>query len=142
MLVTKQLTVTMDIRSMEKKYYGSQWLLSTVCLMVTIKFAAAIDFHSMEKILQKSMATVNCLITNILQNIFFCAQYKKETHSGLEQVEDANDDNIFNFRQVINRFKRSPFPVCADLHTYTIWTSWAVELSSLILMEKLLFLII
>ncbi len=39
------------------------------------------------KILQKSMATVSCLVTNILQNISFYAQQKKETHTGLEQVE-------------------------------------------------------
>jgi len=39
------------------------------------------DFHSMEekKILQKSMASVNCLGTDILQNIFFYVQQKKET---------------------------------------------------------------
>ncbi len=30
-------------------------------------------------------ATVNCLVTNILQNIFFCVQQKNETHSDLEQ---------------------------------------------------------
>ncbi len=28
---------------------------------------------------------VNCLITNILQNIFFCVQQKKETHTGLKR---------------------------------------------------------
>ncbi len=33
------------------------------------------------------MATSNCLLTNILQNIFFCVQQLKETHTGLEQVE-------------------------------------------------------
>ncbi len=33
------------------------------------------------------MATINCLITNILQNIFFFVQQNKETHTGLEQVE-------------------------------------------------------
>ncbi len=33
------------------------------------------------------MVTVNCLVTNILQNIFFCFQQKKETQTGLEQVE-------------------------------------------------------
>ncbi len=35
------------------------------------------------------MATINCLITNILQNtcIFFCVQQKKETHTGLEQLK-------------------------------------------------------
>ncbi len=39
-----------------------------------------IDFHSMEKTVWKSMATVNCFITNILQK-------KKETHTGLEQLD-------------------------------------------------------
>ncbi len=34
------------------------------------------------------MATVNCFVTNILQNIFFCVQQKKETHTGFEQLED------------------------------------------------------
>ncbi len=33
------------------------------------------------------MAIVNCLFTNILENIFFCSQQKKETHTGLEQLE-------------------------------------------------------
>jgi len=33
------------------------------------------------------MGAVNCLITNILQNILFCVQQKKETHKGLEQNE-------------------------------------------------------
>ncbi len=36
------------------------------------------------KILWKSMATVNCLVTNILQNIFFCVPLKKN-NSDLEQ---------------------------------------------------------
>ncbi len=33
------------------------------------------------------MASVNCLITNILQNIGFCVQQKKEIHTGLEQLK-------------------------------------------------------
>ncbi len=32
------------------------------------------------------MAIIYCLITNILQNIIFCVQQKKEAHTGLEQV--------------------------------------------------------
>ncbi len=32
------------------------------------------DLHSMEKILLKSMVIVNYLVTNVLQNIFFCDQ--------------------------------------------------------------------
>ncbi len=40
-----------------------------------------------EKMLWKSMATSNSLVTNILQNIFFCVQQMKENHTGLEQHE-------------------------------------------------------
>ncbi len=32
------------------------------------------------------MGTINCLITSILQNIFY-VQQQKETHAGLEQHE-------------------------------------------------------
>ncbi len=34
------------------------------------------EFTVWKKIVWMSMATSNCLITNILQNIFFCAQQK------------------------------------------------------------------
>ncbi len=34
------------------------------------------------------MGTINCLITLMLQNIYFCVQHKEETHTGLEQYED------------------------------------------------------
>jgi len=37
-------------------------------------------------LLWKSMAYINCLVTNILQNIL-CVQQKKETHTGLEKLE-------------------------------------------------------
>ncbi len=33
------------------------------------------------------METINCLIASILQNILFCVQQKKETHTGLEWHE-------------------------------------------------------
>ncbi len=33
------------------------------------------------------MATVNCLVTNILQNTFFCVQQLKDIHTGLDQLE-------------------------------------------------------
>ncbi len=33
------------------------------------------------------MATVSCLVTNILSKYLLYAQQKKETHTGLEQVE-------------------------------------------------------
>jgi len=38
-------------------------------------------FHSRKKILWKSMVPI------ILQNIFLCIQHKKETHTGLQQLE-------------------------------------------------------
>jgi len=41
----------------------------------------------MNKTLWKSMATANRVVTNILQKIFFYVQMKKETQTGLEQVE-------------------------------------------------------
>ncbi len=45
----------------------------------------AIDFHCIDSS-NKSMATGNSLVTNNLQNILFCVEQKKETHTGLEQV--------------------------------------------------------
>jgi len=35
----------------------------------------------------KSVCPINCLVTDILQNIFFCVQQKKKNHTGLEQLE-------------------------------------------------------
>ncbi len=55
-------------------------------MLVTKQLLAAINFHSIFPILWKSMATSNCLVSNILQNIFYCVQ-KKESHKGLEQHE-------------------------------------------------------
>ncbi len=48
---------------------------------VNQQLMVAIDFHNMKKILWKSMATSNCLIINILQNIFVWVQQKRETHT-------------------------------------------------------------
>ncbi len=48
-------------------------------------------------ILWKSMATINCLVTIILQNTFFCAQQLKETPTGLKQLEGEKMITIFFF---------------------------------------------
>ncbi len=40
-----------------------------------------------QKLLQKSMGTINCLVTLILQNIFFYVQQNKEIHRCLEHLE-------------------------------------------------------
>jgi len=37
---------------------------------------------------------INCLVINIIQNIFFCVQQKKEIHTGLEKLEE---NLIFHF---------------------------------------------
>jgi len=37
-----------------------------------------------EKIIWKSMVPHNCLVTNIIQNIFFCVQQNKHIYTGLE----------------------------------------------------------
>ncbi len=51
------------------------------------------------------MATINCLVTNILQNIVFCVQQNKQTHTGLE-LESEGDKHIHilygDFTHVIN----------------------------------------
>jgi len=46
-----------------------------------------IDFNCMgKKYYGSKCGPVNCLITNILQNIIFCVQEKKEIHTGLQQL--------------------------------------------------------
>ncbi len=57
-------------------------------MLVIKQLTVAIDFCSIFfSILRMSMVTVSCLVTNILQNILFCAQQKRETHTGLEQLK-------------------------------------------------------
>ncbi len=48
-------------------------------MLVAKLLTVAIDFHSIFCIIWKLVANVNCLVTDILQNIFCCAQQKKET---------------------------------------------------------------
>ncbi len=62
-----------------------QWKYQQYIFFCTVM---SINFHIMDffflKILWMLMATVNCLVTNILQNILFCDQQKIEIHTGLE----------------------------------------------------------
>jgi len=46
-----------------------------------------IDFHSIFFFSMKSMVPNNCFAPIVLQNIFICVQQKKETHTGLKQLE-------------------------------------------------------
>ncbi len=49
---------------------------------------------------RKSVATVDYLVNNSFQNIFFCVQQKKEVCTGLEQLE-GEYDRIFSFGLII-----------------------------------------
>ncbi len=42
-----------------------------------------IDFYGMDTNLVEVGSTRNCLVTNILPNIFFCVPQKKKSHTGL-----------------------------------------------------------
>ncbi len=48
-------------------------------MLVTKQLLVSIDFHGMEKNTMEVNGDKSCLVTNILQNIFFCVQQKKET---------------------------------------------------------------
>ncbi len=47
----------------------------------------ALTFFFFIRVSKQLPVTGNYLVTNILQNIFFCVQQKKETYTGLEQLE-------------------------------------------------------
>jgi len=51
----------------KRRYFGECWLQSSW----------QSDFHQVNGV-------YNCSVTYVLQNIFFCVQQKKETHTGLE----------------------------------------------------------
>ncbi len=55
-------------------------------MSATKQFLVPTDFHSSFFSKLMSMATINCSVTNILQNIFLYVSQKKETHTGLEQL--------------------------------------------------------
>ncbi len=57
-------------------------------MLVTKQLTAATDLHGIFSPFYKSMATVSCLVTNILQNIF-SAQQKQETRKCLERAEGS-----------------------------------------------------
>jgi len=46
---------------------------------------------------QKKKGSIKCLFTYILQKFFFCVQLKKETHTGLEQLEGEEMMTEFKF---------------------------------------------
>ncbi len=60
----------------------------------------AVDFNSIFSILRKLMATVNCLVTNILPNIFFCAQQTKEIYR-FETTWGRRSDKSYIFGLII-----------------------------------------
>jgi len=51
----------------------------------------------------------NCLIPDILQNIFFCVQQKKENHRGLEQLHGDSIITKYCVKYPFNVFKKSVY---------------------------------
>ncbi len=68
-------------------------------MLETKQLLLAFDFDSMGEKHWKSMATVNCSVTLIFQNIFICVQQKKETHTGLKWHEV----DYFHYRFKLNK---------------------------------------
>ncbi len=58
-------------------------------MLLVTKQLPAIDFYSIFLTVSYTVeVNDNCLVTNIFHNIFFYVQRKKESHTGLEQIED------------------------------------------------------
>ncbi len=77
-------------------------MLETKRLMVTI------DFHTEKKNTLEVDGYYHCLVNSILQNIFVCKQ-KKESHTGLGQVEgEVYNDRIEIFGWTV------PLILCMD----------------------------
>ncbi len=54
-------------------------------------------FGAQETFLSFSCWKRLCLVTNIIQNIIFCVQQKKEIHTGLEQLKGDEGTFIFGW---------------------------------------------
>ncbi len=52
------------------------------------KVWGTINLHSIVFLLWKSMVPQNSLLTNFVQNIFFCVQQNKEIHTDLELLDE------------------------------------------------------
>jgi len=64
-------------------------------MFVPKQLVGPIDFHNIfffSHYVQskKSIGPINCLVTNILENILFFVQQKKEIHTGLEHTPELN----------------------------------------------------
>ncbi len=54
-----------------------------------------VDFHCMDKNMMEGNGNWNSLVTNILQNIFFCVPQNKDMHTGFGTAWGwVNDDRI------------------------------------------------
>ncbi len=74
------------VQSAYTLFMNKSWFTFVLKFMKKLNPHAKKIMMTYDLILWKSMATVNCLVTNILQNIF-CVQQKTETHTGLEQLQ-------------------------------------------------------
>jgi len=73
-----------DLMTRKCKYTLMEDIKRVVCVrkrtvFISFLMGQTVDLHIFFSILWKSMGSINCLVTEILQNIFFCVQLKKET---------------------------------------------------------------
>ncbi len=79
-------------------------MLETKRLMVTIDFHTEKEKHTLEV-----DGYYHCLVNSILLNIFVCVKQKKESHTGLGQV----DGEVYNDRIEISGWT-VPLILCMD----------------------------
>jgi len=52
------------------------------------------------------MGSINCLVTDIIQNVFLCVQQEKEIHTSLKQLDG---EYITEFSFISNLFLQMPY---------------------------------
>jgi len=91
-------------------------------MSVTRQLMDPIDLHRKKKIQWRSMGPINSLVTDILQNIFFCVQQKKEIHK-METTWGWVNDRIFILKWTnpltytsMQLHEQNPFCVCKCIY--------------------------
>ncbi len=65
-------------------------------MYVNKQLKVATDFYTMgKKILWRSMATVNCLVNNIIENIFFCLIWLVSEGETIPLILNSTINNTF-----------------------------------------------
>jgi len=68
-------------------------------MLITIQLIVAMDFHNRKnKILWKSMATVNCLVTNSLKYHSLCLNNLSKTNTSLSVAHACCSNSLVNMK--------------------------------------------